>query len=60
MKVIITAPNFDIPMGTILEVGPEIPRSFKGRCREYVEPVKQDPLDHDADGKKGGSLPRRG
>lgn len=40
MKVIITADDFTVPAGTVLDVGPEVPRAFEGKCRVYVEPVK--------------------
>jgi len=49
MKVKITASNFVVPVGTIMDVGPEAPRSWDGKY-EIV-----DPLDHDGDGTKGGA-----
>lgn len=32
MKVIITADDFTVPAGTVLDVGPEVPRAFEGKC----------------------------
>lgn len=37
MKVIITAPDLPIPIGTIMDVGDEPPAAWHGRCRPYIE-----------------------
>lgn len=40
MKVRITAPNFIVPVGTVLDVGPEAPRSWGGKYEVVDEPVE--------------------
>lgn len=49
MKVRIISSDFILPMGTVLDVGTNPPRSWVGQY-EVV-----DPLDHDGDGVKGGA-----
>lgn len=41
MKVRITAPNFIVPVGTVLEVGPEAPRSWVGKYEVVKSGVKR-------------------
>lgn len=52
MKVRITANDFILPKGTVLNIGPTEERIWSGKYEEVEE--KADPLDHDRDGKKGG------
>lgn len=37
MKVIITASDLPVPVGTIMEVGAEPPSAWKGKCVPYIE-----------------------
>lgn len=37
MKVRITAPNFIVPVGTVLDVGPEAPRAWVGKYEAVAE-----------------------
>ena len=57
MKVIITKTGLPVTIGTIMDVGDAIPKGWDGKC-EPLNIVVRDPLDHDGDGRKGGSLPK--
>lgn len=67
MKVRITATNFAVPAGTIMDVGNSIPRGWEGKCVPVMDiadigmPITEyvHPLDHDGDGRKGGDWRRR-
>jgi len=41
MKVIITSSSLPVPVGTIMDVGAEIPAAWRGKCVPYVEEPKR-------------------
>lgn len=72
MKIEITAGGIygaegkEVPIGTVLDVAEE-PKGWAGRYRVVSDGKGKaavtnpaDPLDHDGDGKKGGSAPKAG
>lgn len=67
MKVRITSTRHVMPVGTILDVGDEAPKAWAGQYEIVgnkapiltLDAFPVDPLDHDGDGKKGGSVWRK-
>lgn len=41
MKVIITSSALPVPVGTIMDVGAEIPAAWRGKCVPYIEEPKR-------------------
>lgn len=41
MKVIITTSSLPVPVGTIMDVGAEIPAAWRGKCVPYIEEPKR-------------------